>query len=103
MANITINKSITQPEEVINEFADNLGYQAKVVDPNWSGDPTVDSPEVIDNPKSRTEFVSELFDDTASGWFSQFAERNARKSAEETIKQTVEATKSAVKQTITTS
>jgi len=65
---ITITKKITQPEEVINEFADNLGYQTKVenpdhvpaqgsekiVDPEWvkpdDFDEMNDVPPMVDNP-----------------------------------------------------
>lgn len=131
---ITITKTITQPEEIINEFADNLGYQSVVKnpdykpaegseliqDPNWvepegfdpvnDRAPLVPNPDykpavgepVITNPQTRIEFVSEMFDEMASTWFSQYAERNARRAAEDTVKQTVAATKQAVKATIST-
>ena len=68
MANQTITKTITQPEEVINEFADNLGYQTivtnpnyvpaqgseQIVDPAWTApenaDPLTEAPPMIPNP-----------------------------------------------------
>lgn len=68
MTNITITKTITQPEEVINEFADNLGYQTVVpnpdyvpaqgsemmVDPEWTQpegfDPMTDETPMVPNP-----------------------------------------------------
>jgi hypothetical protein len=35
MKTITITKTITQPEDVINQFADDLGYQTIVVNPDF--------------------------------------------------------------------
>ena len=132
---ITITKTITQPEEVIGQFADDLGYQEVVPNPDYvpaQGSETIQDPAweqpadfspidgvvpqvpnpdyvaqvgepTIANPQSRTEFVSEKFDDFVSDkFFGQFARRNAERAAQETIKQTVEATKEAIKATITT-
>jgi len=68
MTNVSITKTITQPEEVINEFADNLGYQSKIenpdhvpaqgaekiIDPEWvkpaDFNEMEDMPQMIDNP-----------------------------------------------------
>lgn len=104
----TITKTINQPDEVINAFADDLGYQEVLPNPAYS-ESIVDGqivgngePQTIPNPINRTEFVSERFDEVASAWFSQFAERDARLASEGTIKQTVDATKAAIKSTIST-
>lgn len=48
MKNITITKSITQPEEIVNLFADDLGYQTMVVNPDYvagQGSETMQDPE----------------------------------------------------------
>lgn len=110
---ISITKTITQPEEVINAFADDLGYQTVIPNPEYIPavyedvtlvelTPAVGEP-TIPNPQSRIAFVSDRFDEFVSEkFFGQFAERNARRDAESIIKATVEATKEAVKATITT-
>lgn len=50
MTNITITKTITQPEEVVNLFADDLGYQTMVVNPDYvagQGSPTMQDPDWV--------------------------------------------------------
>ncbi len=107
---ITITKTITQPIEVIEAFADSLGYQSVVANPAYSV--TIDEetreftsngePQTIANSQTKLEYVSERFDAMASKWFAQFSERNARQEAENTIKATVEATEQAIKASIST-
>lgn len=107
---ITITKTITQPIEVIEAFADNLGYQSMVANPESVATPNSetgaleynDVPRSIANPQTKLEYVSEKFDAMAALWFSQFAEKTARRTAEETVKATVAATESAIRATITT-
>jgi hypothetical protein len=123
MTTATISKTITQPVDVINEFADNLGYMSTVSNPDYvpaqglelmrdPNDPEqmILNPEYVpavgeptmDNPMSRVEFVSMKFDEMASDWFAQFARRNAERTVREQIEQTVVATKEAIKATIAT-
>lgn len=100
-----ITKSIEQPIEVIEEFADNLGYQSVIHNPGYFpavGDtPAVGTP-TLPNPETKLEFVSRKFDENATAFFGQFAEREARRASESTIAATVDATKAAIAATITT-
>ena len=111
MSNITITKTITQPEAVINQFADDLGYQEQVANPDYVPaernmetleeiKPAVGEPTVA-NTQSRTDFVSERFDEfVAEQFFGQFAKRNAEQAkmveAKELTKQTVDAIKATI-------
>lgn len=132
---VKITKTIEQPEEVINTFADRLGYQEMVVNPDYvpaQGSETIQDPEwvkpegfdemvdtipqvpnpdyvpavgekMMTNPQSRTDFVSEKFDEFVSEqFFGQFARRDAERDAEQLIRTKVEETKAAIKASITT-
>lgn len=107
---ITITKTITQPIEAIEAFADNFGYQTVIANPAFavvmdevSGEPVSNGePQTIPNPQTKLEYVSERFDDMATKWFSQFAERTARQDAESTVMATVAATEAAIRSTINT-
>lgn len=46
MTNVTIKKTITQPEAAINAFADSLGYQEVIA--NESYEPAVGSKQIVD-------------------------------------------------------
>lgn len=113
MTNISITKTITQPEEVINAFADRLGYQAQVQNPSHipaklnmdTGEiltPAVGDPTVT-NTQTKHEFVSERFDDFVSEkFFGQFAEQDAIKQKLQEAKAVKTATVAAIKATIVT-
>jgi hypothetical protein len=113
MANLTLTKTITQPEEVITAFANDLSYQEHVANPKYvpaehdpktfeetkaaTGEPTVP------NTQSRLEFVSEKFDDfVAEEFLGKFAKRNAEQTKMEEAKAVTQATITAIKSTITT-
>jgi hypothetical protein len=113
MSNITITKTITQPEAVINQFANDLGYQEQVANPDYIpaefnaetmeetkaavGEPT------LPNKQSRTDFVSEKFDEfVAEQFFGQFAKRNAERLKAEEAKELTKQTVAAIKATIVT-
>lgn len=130
----TIIKTITQPEEVIDAFADSKGYQARIKnedyipaqgaeeiqDPEWempedfnevTGErPTVPNPDyipavgepTIDNPISRVEYVSALFDQFALGLFATKAESDIRKAKNAEAEAEIQAVKEQLAQTITT-
>jgi hypothetical protein len=113
MANQTLTKTITQPEEVITAFANDLGYQEHVANPDYI--PAVqldeDSEEVtvvvgeptIANPQTRLEYVSEEFDDfMATEFLGKFAKRNAERAKLDEAKVMTKATIEAIKSTITT-
>lgn len=113
MANITITKTITQPEEVINAFADNLGYQAVVTNPEYTpAQYDAETMEIIvpavgeptkPNPQTRLQFVSEKFDDLVSDkFFGQFARRDAERLKAEEAKILAQQTVEAIKATIVT-
>lgn len=111
---ITITKTITQPEEVINTFADRLGYQSQIPNPDYVAaeldpvtfkeiTPAVGEP-TLSNPQTRLEYVSERFDDfVADKFFGQFAERDAIRQKMEEAKAVKTATVEAIKATIVTS
>jgi hypothetical protein len=120
---ITITKTITQPEEVITQFADDLGYQTVVTVPEEELPAQVEVqqenhitkemetvltyPEGTEftkpNPQTRLEFVSEKFDDFVSDkFFGQFARRDAERAARQMVEDTVIQTKEAIKETIVT-
>lgn len=110
---ITITKTITQPEEVINQFADDLGYQTVVPNPDYVPaeynmetfeeiTPAVGEP-TVPNTQSRVDFVSEQFDEFVSEkFFGQFAKRNAERIKAEEAKELTKQTVAAIKSTIVT-
>ena len=118
MSNITITKTITQPEAIINQFADDLGYQEQVANPDfvpaefteYMEDGTVNPDYVnpvgeatVPNKQSRTDFVSEKFDEfVAEQFFGQFARRNAERLKAEEAKELTKQTVAAIKATIVT-
>jgi len=113
MTNITITKTITQPEEVINQFADDLGYQTVVANPDYiPAEYDMDTMEettpavgeqTLPNPQSREDFVSEKFDEFVSEkFFGQFAKRNAERLKAEEAKELTKQTVAAIKATIVT-
>ena len=127
---ITLTKTITQPLEAIEAFADKKGYQSKVPNPDYVeavGSPTIDdttqtpdemgiypqipNPDyvpavgerIIDNPVTRTQFVSDLFDDFVSrNFFGVFAIDEEKKAREEEAKVAAEARIQAIKASIKT-
>ena len=127
MANQTITKTITQPEEVINEFADNLGYQTivtnpnyvpaqgseQIVDPAWTApenaDPLTEAPPMIPNPDHVPAVGEQMIDNpqtrlefVSEKFFGQFAKRNAERLKMEEAKAVAKQTVDAIKATITT-
>lgn len=106
---ITINASLTWPQENIDAFADALGYTEQVPNPAFEStlDPetgvTTDNGEspTIPNPLSKTDFVKEAFKKMASGWFAQFVERDARAQAEASAKEAIEGFKTQIESAIT--
>lgn len=100
MANITITKEITQPEEMIDYFADRLGYAEVLSNPAFDDDPT--QPPTIPNPLNRLEYVSDRFDVMVSEWFMQFAEKEAKQAAVTAAKAQVDTEREALKATIVT-
>jgi hypothetical protein len=102
MANLKLTKTITQPEAVINAFANDLGYQEKVQDPNYTVKDEMDTPPIVDNPQSRIEFVSDKFDELTVEWLSKFAERNLRKVTEDSIRENMVLAKTEIKKTLST-
>lgn len=101
MANLTITKTITQPEEVIAGFAADLGYLTDI--PNGAYVEGGSEPQSIPNPQTPVDFVSEQFDIMVTDWFTQFAKRNALRDAEAAVEASVETQKEAIKATIQTS
>lgn len=113
METITITKTITQPTAIINQFANDLGYQEVVSNPDHipavvdittmeETSPAVGEP-TIPNPQTRLEFVSERFDEFVSeNFFGQFAKRNAERQKAEEAKQLARQTIDAIKATIVT-
>ena len=80
---IQIIKTITQPEEVINAFADSKGYQEQIANPDYVSTTNFDGEEdvvtgegepTMDNPMTRTEYVSALFDKFALDLFAANAD-----------------------------
>jgi hypothetical protein len=113
MANQSITKTITQPEAVITQFANDLGYQEQVANPDYVSaeynmetmeetTPAVGEPTIA-NTQSRLEFVSADCDQfLAKDYFGRFAKRNAERAKMAEAKELTEATIAAIKSTITT-
>ena len=102
-----------QPTSVINNFADDLGYQEQVANPDYVpaefdiktmeetkaavGEPTVP------NDKTREEFVAEKHRDfNAEQFFGQFAKRNAERAKAEEARELTKQTVAAIKASIVT-
>lgn len=126
MSNTTITASITYPKVEIDNFADNLGYQTMVVNPDYVppvGSPTIpdptwegnagDAPEVanphyvepvgeptIANPETREDFVKRLFKEMAVKWFTQFAERDITRMKSQEAAAAIDQVKNTVKSAI---
>tara|TARA_R110000782_G_scaffold218580_1_gene305967 strand:- start:93 stop:443 length:351 start_codon:yes stop_codon:yes gene_type:complete len=113
MANQSITKTITQPEAVITQFANDLGYQEQVANPDYvpaeydtetmeETTPAVGEPTIA-NTDTRLQFVKDKFDDFVSKeFFGQFAKRNVERAKMAEAKELTEATIAAIKSTITT-
>lgn len=92
------------------ELMDPDWVQPEDFDPVTEDFPKVPNPDYVppvgepfnDNPVTASDFVSQEFDKMATHWFSQFAERDARKQMEAGVIATVKATEEAVAQTIAT-
>ena len=110
MTNITITKTITQPQEVIENFADRKGYMSEIHNPAYvveideDGNMTNNGESVtISNPKTKIEFVSDLFDEfIAKEFFGVFATEDAKKQKMAEAKAAADATVEAIKATIST-
>ena len=127
MKTTTITASITYPVDEINAFADKLGYQTVVAnpdyvpsvggeempDPAFEGD-VIDAPQIpnpdyvpavgeptMDNPESREEFVKRLFKGVATKWFTQFAERDITRAKQQEAQEAIEQVKSNIEAAIT--
>jgi len=85
METTTITKTITQPTEAIENFADRKGYMSEIHNPEYVADLDKDGnvtdnnkPATIANPQTKQEFVSKLFDEfVAKEFFGVFAEQDA--------------------------
>ena len=103
-------KTFEQPDEIITAFADDLGYQEQVINPDYelTVDPdTLEStdngePNTINNPQTRQEFVSEKCDGLIATWLMSFAERNAMRNATEQVKAGVGVQLKTLKESIST-
>jgi len=94
-------KTFEQPDAIITAFANDLGYQEKVANPEFESAPKTASP-IMDNPQTREEFVSDNCDEVISNWLSQYAERNAFNQSKQQTKQAVDVQKIALKASIKT-
>lgn len=103
-------KTFEQPDEVIKAFADDLGYQEKVLNPEYevtvnqeTGETTEnDKPRTIDNLQTRQQFVSEKCDELIANWLMQYAERNALRNATAQVKEGVNTQRKALAGSIVT-
>ena len=107
METTTITASITYSTAEIEAFADRLGYQTVIANPDYKASMGEDgvltdngeSP-TLDNPETRLEFVKRMFKALAVTYFTQFAERDAEAAAKTQKEQTVAVVKQAVEQAI---
>ena len=102
-----------QPTSVIDNFADELGYQEQIANPDFvpaerdmetmeETKPAVGEPTVPNN-QTREEFVAEKHRDfNAEQFFGQFAKRNAERLKAEEAKELTKQTVAAIKATIVT-
>ena len=110
MTNITITKTIVQPTEVIESFADRKGYMSEIHNPAYvveideDGNMTNNGEAVtLTNPQTKQEYVSELFDEfVAKEFFGVFATEDAKKQKMAEAKAAADATVEAIKATIST-
>ncbi len=83
----TITATITYPLESIEAFADRLGYNTAIINPDFE-DTTSDTdteattngePQTVPNPEDRVAFVKRKFKEQAVGYFTQFSLSEANK------------------------
>lgn len=107
----TFTASITYPAADVEAFADQLGYQTQVENPDYIPSdfnpdtmeevtPAVGSP-TISNPETREDYVKRLFKDMVVSWFTQFAERNISQAKAAEARETVETLKEQIRASIT--
>jgi len=96
MAKFTL--TFEQPDELIEAFANDLGYQEKVHDPDFNGATESGEVPVIDNPKSREVYLGEEAVTLLSVWQMQFSERNALQASKEQVVKAVKENTELLKQ-----